>query len=173
MSIINPVLFALRRVMPMVKVLPEWLRRDATNPIIYAARKAGHSLFDIKETVDSFMGKTRWLQYNRDISKMVNIANSETALFGWDRNRKFTQKVTVDTWLKGNNEYLATGNAILHDAATGETWYKPMSMYSEVKMTPEEYEDAFRMRFLETEEYKTISLVGIDFTSVQHNVRPR
>lgn len=172
MAVLLPVINALRRIMPIPQLMPEWLRRAATNPIIYAAKKMGSSLVDIKETVDSFLGPTRWLQYGRDISKMVNIASREDMLFGWEKNRAFTQKAIVETYLKGNRNYLVTGRAMLYDSGTKEIWYKNISMYSDTNRTPEEYEELFKNRFLaDGVSGENVSLIGIDFTAVLHDAR--
>lgn len=171
MAIINPMVNMLRRLMPIPGLMPENLRRRIVNPVIYAMKRAGHPLDAIKETVDSFMGPTRWLQYGRDISKLTSMADKVDMLFNWNRDKVFTQKAVVETYLKGNENYMISGSAILHDSDTGDTWSSPVSFYDDTLRTPEEYRDQFEKRFVSGKEYKSISVIGFDINAVLHDVR--
>ena len=157
--------------MPVPALMPEWLRRAATNPIIYAAKRAGHTVSDIKETVDSFMGKTRWLQYGRDISKMVSIASKENALLNFSPTKPFTQNVITETFLKGNRNYMIVGNALIHDTETGDTFYSPFSMYTDYNKSIEDHEQMFRDRFLQESKYKNTHLISLEVSAVLHDAR--
>jgi hypothetical protein len=136
--------------------LPSLIRQGlSSNAIINWAIKEGLSYRrqDMQATIRSFQG----------LYKLEGIVSK------LDRNEPAPRYSMVETELPRASKYYIRGTVTYYDEATGQSWQKTISFYTDENINPNLWEKEFMDAQVENPSEPVAVILGVDFRSFEHN----